>query len=56
MLETNGWLELKTVRYKSHLIDRVVIPLEAESRWCEAFGLWFRPTKKAARFVNFRGA
>ena len=28
MLETNGWLELKSVRYKSHLIDRVVILLE----------------------------
>ncbi len=38
MLETNGWLELKSVRYKPHLIDRIVIPLDAEPRWCEAFG------------------
>jgi hypothetical protein len=37
-LETDGWIELKAVRYKPHLIDRVVIPLEAEARWREAFG------------------
>ena len=37
-LETDGWVELKTVRYKSHLIDRVVIPLGAEARWREVFG------------------
>jgi hypothetical protein len=38
MLETDGWLELKPVRYKPHLIERLVIPLKAEPRWCEAFG------------------
>ena len=37
-LETGGWVELKPVRYKRHLVDRIVIPLEAEARWCEAFG------------------
>jgi hypothetical protein len=34
-LATEGWLEIKSVRYKSHLIDRVVIPLAAETRWRE---------------------
>src|SRR5439155_23163063 len=37
-LETDRWIELKAVRYKPHLIDRVVIPLAAEARWREAFG------------------
>ena len=37
-LEAEGWVELKAVRYKPHLIDRLVIPLEAEARWREAFG------------------
>ena len=37
-LEASGWIELKPVRYKPHLIDRVVIPLSVEARWCEAFG------------------
>jgi len=38
MLEQAGWIELRQVRYRPHLIDRIVIPLEAEPRWCEAFG------------------
>src|SRR5882672_9398994 len=38
MLEIGGWVELRPVRYKPHLIDRVVIPLGAEARWSEAFG------------------
>ncbi len=37
-LEREGWVELKPVRYRPHLIDRIVIPLEAEARWREAFG------------------
>ncbi len=37
-LERGGWVQLKTVRYRAHLIDRIVIPLEAEARWREAFG------------------
>jgi hypothetical protein len=37
-LETDGWVELKGVRYKPHMIDRVVVPLGAEARWREAFG------------------
>jgi hypothetical protein len=51
MLETNGWLELKSVRYRSHLIDRVVIPLDAESRWCEAFG-FVVPSDEESRQVR----
>lgn len=37
-LETTGWVELRPVRYRPHLIDRVIIPLEMEARWCAAFG------------------
>src|SRR5436190_1947522 len=36
-LETAGWIELKLVRYKPHLIERLSIPLEAEERWRDAF-------------------
>jgi len=31
-LAASGWIELKTVRYKPHLIDRVIIPLSVEAR------------------------
>src|SRR4051812_39975013 len=37
-LEPEGGVELKAVRYKPHLIDRVVLPLGTELRWSEAFG------------------
>ena len=40
-LESGGWIEIKTVRYRPHLIGRIVMPLEMEVRWCEAFG--FKP-------------
>jgi len=33
-----GWVELRVVRFKPHLIDRVLIPLEQEERWRTAFG------------------
>ena len=37
-LESEGWVELRAIRYKPHLIARIVIPLAAEARWAEAFG------------------
>ena len=37
-LATEGWLEIISVRYKSHLIDRIAIPLAVETRWRESFG------------------
>jgi len=37
-LAADSWLEIKPVQYKSHLIDRLMIPLAAELRWREAFG------------------
>jgi len=49
-LEKEGWVELKPVRYKPYLIDSVVIPLEAETRWCEAFG-FVRPTGDEMRQI-----
>ncbi|MEN9574219.1 MAG: hypothetical protein RL514_2074 [Verrucomicrobiota bacterium] len=50
-LEVDGWLELKPVRYKPHLIARLVIPLAAETRWCEAFG-FVQPTDEEARQIR----
>lgn len=50
-LAQDGWLELKFVRYKPHLLARVVIPLAAEARWGDAFG--FRPpTDEEARRIR----
>ncbi len=40
-----GWLELKCVRYRPHLIERVIIPLSSESRWMQAFN--FQPPSDA---------
>jgi hypothetical protein len=37
-LAQEGWVTLGFVRYKSQLIERIAIPLEAEARWCSAFG------------------
>lgn len=48
-----GWVELKPVRYKSHLIDRVIIPLSAETRWCEAFGFVAPSDEEARRIREF---
>lgn len=51
VMETDGWIELKPVRYRPHLIDRVVIPLAAEARWCEAFG-FVPPSDEEARQIR----
>src|SRR5487761_2005073 len=45
-----GWLELKPVRYKPHLIARVVLPLVAEARWGKAFG-FTQPTDEEVRRI-----
>jgi hypothetical protein len=51
MLETAGWIEIKSVRYKSHLIDRIVIPLAAEPRWRDAFG-FVPPSDEESRLTR----
>jgi hypothetical protein len=50
-LEAGGWIQLKSVRYRPHLIDRVIIPLEAEGRWREAFG-FVPPSDEEARQIR----
>lgn len=52
-LEASGWLELKPVRYKQRLIDRVLIPLSREARWCEAFGFVAPSDAEAKRIREF---
>jgi len=49
-LKSQGWLDLRTVRYKPHLIARVFIPLAVESRWAEAFG-FTPPTDEEVRQI-----
>lgn len=51
MLASEGWIELKPVRYRQHLIDRIVIPLAAETRWREAFG-FVPPSAEEARQIR----
>lgn len=50
-LEAGGLVELKPVRYRPHLLDRVVIPLTAEAKWCEAFG-FVPPTEDETRQIR----
>lgn len=50
-LEIGGWVQLKPVQYRPHLIDRVVIPLPAEARWREAFG-FVPPSDEEARRIR----
>ena len=50
-LEVGGWIELKPVRYRPHLIGRILIPLAMEGRWGEAFG-FVAPTDEEARQIR----
>ena len=50
-LESDGWVELKPVRYRPHLLDRIVMPLTAEAKWCEAFG-FVPPTEDETRQIR----
>lgn len=50
-LEADGWVELKPVRYRPHLLDRIVMPLTAEAKWCEAFG-FVPPTEDETRQIR----
>lgn len=52
-LEADGWIELRPVRYKSQLIDRILIPLPAESRWCGAFGFVPPSDEEACQIREF---
>ncbi len=46
-----GWLELKTVRYRAHLIERVIIPLASEPLWKTAFDFQ-PPSDEEARQIH----
>jgi hypothetical protein len=48
-----GWLELKSVRYKPHLLDRIVMPLAAEPRWMAAFGFVPPPAEEACQIQAY---
>lgn len=50
-LEAEKLLELKPLRYRPHMIGRVIIPLEAEQRWMEAFG-FVPPNDEEARQIR----
>lgn len=48
-----GLVEVKPVRYKAHLIDRVLIPLAREQDWCNAFGFAIPTGEEARQISNF---
>jgi hypothetical protein len=50
-LAAGGWIEIKPVRYKPHLIARIAIPLTEENRWREAFG-FVPPSDEEARSIR----
>ncbi len=50
-LQSEGWLELKSVRGRPHFIARAVIPLEQEGRWKAAFG-FTPPSDEEARRIR----
>lgn len=50
-LHVAGWLEARPVRYRPHLLDRIVLPLVAEARWREAFG-FAPPSDQEARLIR----
>jgi hypothetical protein len=50
-LESNEWLELKFVRYRSQQIERIVIPFAQEARWRDAFG-FTPPNAEDARLIQ----
>jgi hypothetical protein len=52
-LEQGGWVALKSVRYKAHLLERISIPPAAEDRWCEAFGFIRTGESEARRIRDF---
>lgn len=52
-LEIAGWIQLKAVSFRPHLIDRIVIPVEAEARWREAFGFVPPSDEEARRILAF---
>jgi hypothetical protein len=52
-LKADGWLELKPVRHRPHLIQRVAIPLDQEGRWREAFGFMPPSDAEARQILEF---
>jgi hypothetical protein len=52
-LHSAGWLEARPVRYRPHLLDRIVIPIAAETRWRHAFGFAPPSDEEARRIRDF---
>ena len=52
-LASGGWVEVRSVRYKPHLVDRVLIPLAREQDWCNAFGFSIPTCEEAEQISNF---
>lgn len=52
-LETTGWITLKPVPHRPHLIGRIWMPLEAETKWREAFGFNPIPDTEALEIRQF---
>lgn len=50
-LEADGWVNLKSVLYKPHLIQGVQIPLACEERWRNAYG-FVPPSDDEARRIR----
>ena len=52
-LAADGWIELRLVRYRPYLLDRIILPLGAEARWCEAFGFVPPSAEELRRIADY---
>lgn len=52
-LAAEGWVELKSVRYRSHLLAGVTMPLAMEERWRQAFGFTALDPDDTRRILDF---
>jgi hypothetical protein len=52
-LESTGWVAIKSVHQRPHLIGRVIVPLDAETHWREAFGFNPIPDTEALEIRQF---
>ena len=52
-LAADGWLEVRPVRLRPHLLDRVLLPTAAEPRWRDAFGVAAPTDEELRRWREF---
>lgn len=52
-IAAEGWVHLKPIQYKPHLLARIQIPLAEEARWQQAFGFVPPSDEESSRIRQF---